>query len=111
MVLFFLVLNKEEYLKEILEAFLELDIRGATIIDSLGMGRVLTYEVPIFAGLRELLPGSRPFNKTIFSLVKEEKVEPLTEAIEQIVGSLDEPGTGIVFTIKVDKVRGLAKEL
>ena len=111
MLIYFLVLNKEEHLKEILEVFIELDIRGATIIDSVGMGRILTYEVPIFAGLRELLPGSRPFNKTIFSIINENKVEPLTKAIEQIIGSLDEPGNGIVFTLNVDNVRGLAKEI
>ena len=111
MVIFFLVLNKEEYLKEILEAFIELDIRGATIIDSVGMGRILTYEIPIFAGLRELMPGSRPFNKTIFSLINEKKIKPLTQAIEQIIGSLDEPGNGVVFTIRVDDVKGLAKEI
>ena len=111
MLIYFLVLNKEEHLKEILEAFIELDIRGATIIDSVGMGRILTYEDPIFAGLRELLPGSRPFNKTIFSIINENKVKPLTKAIEQIIGSLDEPGNGIVFTLNVDNVRGLAKEM
>lgn len=111
MLLFFLVLNKEEHLKEVLEAFIELDIRGATIIDSVGMGRILTYEVPIFAGLRELLPGSRPFNKTIFSIITEKKVQPLINAIEQIIGSMDEPGNGIVFTLNIDNVKGLAKEL
>ncbi len=46
-----LVLNKEEYLEPILEGFIEIDVTGATIIDSIGMGHILSSEVPIFAGL------------------------------------------------------------
>lgn len=37
----FLVLNQTEYLDEILDAFVDVGIRGATIIDSQGMGSAL----------------------------------------------------------------------
>ena len=73
------------------------------------MGRILSYDVPIFAGIRELLPGSRPFNKTIFSVVEEEKVPKILSAVEQIIGNLDEPGTGIAFTLPVTMVKGISK--
>jgi len=49
------ICNQPEKLEEILEGFLEVGITGATIIDSLGMGRILAAEVPIFAGLKESL--------------------------------------------------------
>ncbi|MFC1564432.1 hypothetical protein ACFL6G_05810 [candidate division KSB1 bacterium] len=111
MVLFFLILNKYEHLDEILEAYLELGIRGATVIDSVGMGRILSVDVPIFAGLRDLLPGSRPYNKTIFTLTEESYVPRIIEAVEQIIGSLNETGTGIAFSIKVDYIKGLAEEI
>ncbi len=109
MELFFLILNKEEYLEEIMEMFLELDIRGATVIDSVGMGRILAYEVPIFAGMRDLLPGSRPFNKTILTIVPKEKIDNIIAAIEQIIGNLSKPGTGIVFTVPVSNLKGISK--
>ncbi len=111
MKLLFIILNKEEYLDEVLEAFLELGLKGATIIDSVGMGRILAYEIPIFAGLRSLLPGNRPFNKTILTLVEEEKIDDIIAAVEQIIGSFEKPGTGIAFSVPVDFVKGLAKEL
>ncbi len=111
MKLLFIILNKEEYLDEVLEAFLELGLKGATIIDSVGMGRILAYEIPIFAGLRSLLPGNRPFNKTILTLVEEEKIDDIVAAVEQIIGSFEKPGTGIAFSVPVDFVKGLAKEL
>ena len=111
MVAFFLILNKEETLDEVLEVYLEMGIRGATVIDSVGMGRILTVDVPIFAGLRDLLPGSRPYNKTIFTITEDKKVPRLIEAVEQVIGSLDKPGTGIAFSIKVDTVKGIAPDL
>lgn len=111
MKLFVIVLNKEEYLDEILEAFLELDVHGATVIDSVGMGHLLSFEIPIFAGLRSVLPGNRPYNKTIFSVVGDDQVPQIVDAIEQIIGDLEQPGVGIVFTLPVDFAKGLASEL
>jgi len=105
------ILNKNELLDEVLEAFLELGIPGATILDSVGMGHILAYEIPIFAGLRSVLPGNRPFNKTILALIDAHLVPKVIEAIEQIVGSLDQPGTGIVFTLPVDYAKGLSKPM
>ncbi len=109
MKLLIFVLNKEEHLEEILEAFLELNIQGATIIDSVGMGSILAQDIPIFAGFRNLLQGSRPANKTILTIIPEKLVEPAIQAIEQVVGSLKEPGNGIIFVLDVDKVVGLTK--
>jgi nitrogen regulatory protein PII len=105
------VLNREELLEEVLEAFVEAGITGATILDSEGMGRFLTYEVPLFADFREFMKGNKPYNKTIFSVVeKEEKIKVVEELIEKICGSLSDPGTGILFTIPVDYAKGLVRE-
>lgn len=105
------VLNQEEFLEDVLEAFVEAGITGATILDSEGMGRFLTYDVPLFADFKEFMKGNKPYNKTIFSVVeKEEKIKIVERLIEKICGSLSEPGTGILFTIPVDYVKGLIKE-
>jgi nitrogen regulatory protein P-II 1 len=37
------VLNNEEYLEKVLEAYVEAGVAGATILDSEGMGRFLAY--------------------------------------------------------------------
>lgn len=111
MKLLVLVINKEEYLEPVLELFVEMGIRGATILDSVGMGRVLAHDIPIFAGLRDLIPESRPFNKTILTLVEDNLVEPLIDAVEDVVGEFTRPGTGIAFVLPVEYVRGLAEPL
>lgn len=108
--LLFIVLNKDEFLDELLEAFVELDVRGATILDSVGMGQVISHDVPIFGGLRSLMTGSRPYNKTIVTVVPEEKIEDITKVFEQICGDLDQPGTGLIFAIPVDYIKGLRSD-
>lgn len=107
MQLLLFVLNKEEHLDEILEVFLELEITGATIIDSIGMGRILATDIPIFAGFRNLMQDSRPGNKTIITVIHEEKIKRLIQGIEQICGSLDKPGSGILITVPVSNVKGI----
>jgi len=104
------VLNKEELLDEVLAAYVEAEVPGATILDSEGMGRFLTYEVPLFASFKEFMKGNKPYNKTIISVVdKEEKVKRLEELIEKVCGPLSEPGTGVLFSVPVDYVRGLRR--
>ena len=105
------VLNNEAFLEEIMEAYVEAGITGSTILDSEGMGRFLTYEVPLFEGFKDFMKGNKPYNKTIFSVVhNEEVVQQAKKLVEKIVGSLDNPGTGIMFTLPVDWAAGLVGE-
>ena len=105
------VINDREKLDQILSGFLELGITGATVLDSEGMGSVLSHDIPIFAGLETLVRGSRPQNQMIFSVIPEAKVTPAMELLQEVAGNLDAPATGIAFTLPIDLVVGLAPEL
>jgi nitrogen regulatory protein P-II 1 len=106
------VINQEEKLDEILSGLVELGVTGATIVSSEGMGRVLSHDIPIFAGLETLASRSRPQNQTIFSVIREdEKVEGVIRLLQEICGNLEDPATGIVFTVPVSRVVGLAPEI
>jgi nitrogen regulatory protein P-II 1 len=105
------VINHEERVDEILSGFVELGITGATIIESRGMGRVLSREVPIFAGLRELDSRSRANNRMIFCVADDPKIDEAIAMIQEVCGGLDEPGVGILFTVPVGRVIGLSPEL
>lgn len=112
MKLFVYILNQQEKIDEVLAGFIEIGMTGATIIDSVGMGRILAKDVPIFAGFQSLLSGSRPYNKTIFSVVEDDqKIESALKLIEEVCGSFDEPGAGIAFTVPLDQVHGLKPEI
>ena len=105
------VINDPEKLDEILSGFLELGVTGATVIQSEGMGRLLSHDIPIFAGLQTLISGSRPQNRMIFSVVPAHLVDPAVELLQEICGNLASPATGIVFVLPVERVVGLAPEL
>lgn len=106
-----LILNREEHLETLLEGLVEVGITGATIIDSIGMGHILSTDVPIFAGLRFMFAGSRPYNKTVLSIIKEEKVDQLKKLATNILGPLEESGNGILFFIDIADVVGLKPEI
>ncbi|TVQ18905.1 MAG: hypothetical protein EA382_17145 [Spirochaetaceae bacterium] len=94
-----------------LEAYVEAGISGATILDSEGMGRFLTYEVPLFADFKGFMKGNKPYNKTIFSVVTDERaVDRLRPILDEICGDLTSPGTGILFTVPVDFAAGLVDQ-
>lgn len=106
------VINQGEKLDDILSGFLELGITGATVIRSEGMGRVLSHDIPIFAGLQTLLARARPENITIFSVIEDDlKVDAALALIQRICGDLLKPATGIAFTLPVNRAIGLAPEL
>jgi len=114
MYLLIIVLYNEEYIKEILRKFLEIDVRGATLIRSEGMGAVLSDEVPVFSSLREVLLNKEGIgeNYTIFSAIKTE--ETLNKAIKivlEIVEDIDKPGTGIVIVQPVLQIYGLSEKV
>lgn len=89
-----------------LTAFLEIGLPGGTVVDSVGMWRIVAHEIPIFAGLREQIAGHRPYNKTVFLLVPDEKVDDAIRAAEDVCGSFDEPGAGLVMVLPVARVKG-----
>ena len=110
MQLLVIVLNKEEYLEDVLSLFVELDISGATILDSVGMGRILSHDIPIFAGFGDLIVGNRPYNKTIFAVVDDNIVEDIIKGLNGICGDFAEPGTGLIFSLPINKVWGMRRE-
>ncbi len=105
------VINDPEIIDEILAGFIELGITGATILNSEGMGSVLSHDIPIFAGLQTLISGSRPQNRMIFSILPASLVDSAVDLLQEVTGDLERPATGIVFTLPVDRVEGLAPEL
>jgi nitrogen regulatory protein PII len=107
MKLVMIVLNHTEHLEDLLAGFLEIGVSGATVIDSVGMGRILSHEVPIFAGLRSVFPGSTPSNKTILVVTEDGLVEDIVAVTRDVCGCFDEPGSGLLFVLPVERVMGL----
>ncbi len=109
--LLFCVVKDYRKLDMILEGFIELGITGATVLDARGMAQVLSSDVPIFAGLSALFPGGSSNSHMILSVLETGRVDEVVKLIEDVCGDFSEPGSGILFTVPVNHVRGLAGEL
>lgn len=106
------VVNQEEKVAEVLSGFLELGITGATVVDSVGMGRLLRNEAPIFADVEAIAAPSRPRNQTVFSVIDDDaKVDAAIALLQDVCGDFGEPGRGLVFTVPVSRALGLAREI
>lgn len=107
----FLVLNKTEYLDEILDAFMDVGVKGATILDSQGMGSALTggdKDIPFFGALRTWVDNARPYNKTIFTVIEDDEVlKAAIAAVKNILEDMTQPGVGLMFTLPVDNIHGI----
>ena len=107
----FFVLNKVEKLNQLLEEFARIGVKGATIMSSTGMAHSLydSDDHHAFASLRNYLDPKRKESKTIMMVIEESDQEKILNCIEKIVGNIDNPDTGIVFTVPVDLIRGISK--
>ena len=106
------VIDDETKLNALLAGFVDLGITGATVLQSQGMGRRLGSKLPATGELQALLASVRPENTTVFSVIEtQEKLEAAVALAQRVSGDLDAPGTGIVFTVPLGRVVGLAPEL
>lgn len=106
------VLSQPDKLDTLLAALAAQKVCGATVLESRGMARHLSHhhdedEIPILGSLRSFLNPEAYNGHVIFMIIEEEKISQVVEVIEATVANLDEPDSGIVFTIPVDFAKGL----
>ncbi|HDS30616.1 MAG TPA: hypothetical protein ENN67_06170 [Firmicutes bacterium] len=106
-----IILDKAVNLERILEKWKELGITGATIFDSIGVGRSTLYgtDAPIIANLKRIFePEHSTYNHTLVSVIKsDETLEEAMNAANEICGDFTKPDVGVMFSIKLDRVYGL----
>lgn len=111
MQVFFFVLNRTEHLEHLLQEFDKNGLRGATVLDSKGMARILHTEdeMPMFYGLRSIVAPERRSSKTIFAVLEDDKIALARQIVNKVTGGLDHPDSGIMFAVPVSFVEGLVK--
>lgn len=107
------VLEQTEKLAGLLEGFTKVGVTGTTVLDSIGMGRILLEseaEVPALKIIRDVLAEGKPTNKTIFAVVKDyETLRKAMDVVRSLCGDLNAPGKGILFSLRLDLVEGVVK--
>jgi nitrogen regulatory protein P-II 1 len=115
MILF--VLHDPEKLRQVLDAWKEAGVSGATVLFSTGMGRIqqnqsLRDDLPLMPSLEDFFPQSESLSRTIFSVVDDETVvEKVIAATERVVGDLEQPDRGLLMVLPVSRVYGLRQHV
>ncbi len=106
--LMMITLYVEQHLYEILELLVEFGIEGASIVDSVGMGRYIS-NVPLFAEFIGFMNENKNASQTIFTLVPERHVASLVDRIQEVTGDLDKREGAMVLVLDVDFYKGTMK--
>jgi hypothetical protein len=111
--LLIMVLDDSNRLNEVLEAWRSAGVQGITIFESTGMNRVLPRHAaqPMFAGFSQVFGGGRVGHHTLFAIIDSmDLAEAAVGATEAVIGSLNDPHTGVVCVTPVVKVWGIPEE-
>ncbi len=109
------VLHDLDRCQVVLDAWEGAGVRGITILESTGIGRVrqagIRDDLPLMPSLSELFKNIETHNRTLFSVVDDlDFAHTLVEAVQNIVGDLDQPNSGLLFIAPLVEVYGLNKE-
>lgn len=67
------VLHSEELLDDVLSALVELEAPDAVVVESRSGLELLERDLPIFAGLRSLIPGGIDFSSLVLCVIDDEQ--------------------------------------
>ena len=109
-----MIVDNPDLCPEILDAWEGLGVRGITILESTGLGRIrqaaLRDDLPLMPSLSDLLQGDEVHHRTIFSVVDDEQlVQAMLAAAQKFTGNLEDAHTGFLFVIPVSQAVGLGK--
>ncbi|MDD8049075.1 MAG: hypothetical protein PHH04_05720 [Thomasclavelia sp.] len=110
MKILFLVLHKVECMDDLLKNLSKEGIKGGTIIDSKGMLNTLEKsDNTIMDSLRIFLEDPRESSKTLFFILNDEDTSKARKIINDTLGGIENPNTGIMFGMDLDFVEGIKK--
>lgn len=113
MQLLMLILKRVEIMEELIKKLAESGVRGGTILDGTGMASTLMNmeELPMFGMLRRILSDEEKEScKVMMFVLHDEQVMTTRGTIKKVIGDLNVPNTGIMFSIPITYVEGLGEQ-
>lgn len=105
-----LVMYDMNLFDDVISAWREAGAPAVTILDSVGTRELEEQgrgdDLPLIPTIRDLMRSEEAPRKTIFSVVDDDRVQPIADATERVIGDLSEPHRGILFALPVTLVRG-----
>lgn len=107
------VLNDPDRLDEVLDAWEAVGVSGVTIVESTGIRRrrcAQRRRIPLRFGFECLSQDKLEGHYTLFTIVaSEEQVQRCIAAVEQVIGDLSDPHTGVLASWKLETAKGVPK--
>ena len=105
------ILEETEKLTDIMEGFARIGIKGSTVLDSIGMGRVLMKaraNLPVMKQINKVITDLQSSNKTIITVIQNKDIlDQAIRIVKSLCGDLCQPGKGILFALPLEVVEGL----
>ncbi|HWR66689.1 MAG TPA: hypothetical protein VN364_11270 [Bellilinea sp.] len=108
-----LVLNNPGDLDAVLTAWEDAGVGGITILPSTGLARIRERgawrdDLPLIPSLDDFHDYVESLNRTLFTIVPtDEMVEKVIDATQTVTGDLNDPHTGVLVTLPVDRFIGI----
>ncbi len=114
MQLLILILHNSRHMDSCLAKMVEAGIHGGSLLDCEGVLQAMSHNSveppPIFGSLRQYLnPERGAMNKILISAVEDSQVETVKNIVNGVTGGLDKANTGILMTVPILTIEGLAK--
>jgi nitrogen regulatory protein PII len=108
------VLNDPDRCHDILDAWEGAGVRGITILQSSGLGRVrkagMLDDLPLIPSLDDLFKHTETHHRTLLTVVKDQnQIDAIVNATQEVIGDLEQKDTGILFVVPVSQVYGKSK--
>lgn len=115
MYMLMLVLDDPQYLDDVLDAWDGIGVSGVTFIESSGINRrrmARQVGALFMEGINRLIGNEEESHYTLFVILPHEGVvQDCLEAVENIVGNLDGPNTGVMAAWPLAFVKGVPPEV
>jgi nitrogen regulatory protein PII len=111
MYLLVIITRQEDKTYDFLKLLPTVGVRGATVIEGRGMGRILRDRETIFTSIEQILSSSIDLtdNVVILSLVQGgEVLASVRRLARQVFGDFARPNAGVLFVLPVADAEGLA---
>ncbi|GAB4481675.1 MAG: hypothetical protein Kow0088_24070 [Anaerolineales bacterium] len=109
-----LIVNHLENVPQVLTKWEDLGVRGITILESTGHGKLkrsgLLDNLPLLVSLESLEELREIHHRTLFSVVdNEEMVDKMIVAAKEVIGNIEDEHTGFLFVLPVLRAIGIQK--
>ncbi len=105
--LLFIVLYREEFLKDILSVLYEFDLKKTNVFNGKEIKGYMASNIPLFHGFRDIMHDDERYAQLIVSVVEEEKIFRIAKMIENICGGFEDEEHGYIISMPVNYHTGI----